>query len=115
LCAIIGIGPALLAAGIHATMYVFVLSSINGLCHAVGYRNDNLGLATNLRRAADRRRGPSQQITTFAARVQLPSSEFDPRGRSSSPDHAALARPNKTIEESPLRVWYCGSTLAGSR
>jgi stearoyl-CoA desaturase (Delta-9 desaturase) len=49
LCAIIGTGPALLAAGIHATMYVFVLSSsINGLCHAVGYRNfDNT--ATNLR------------------------------------------------------------------
>lgn len=49
LCAIIGTGPALLAAGIHATMYVFVLSSsINGLCHAVGYKNfDNT--ATNLR------------------------------------------------------------------
>jgi stearoyl-CoA desaturase (delta-9 desaturase) len=49
LCALIGIWPALLAAGIHATMYVFVLSSsINGLCHTVGYRNfDNT--ATNLR------------------------------------------------------------------
>lgn len=49
LCALIGIGPGLLAAGIHATMYVFVLSSsINGLCHAVGYKNfDNT--ATNLR------------------------------------------------------------------
>ena len=49
LCAIIGIGPGLLASGIHATMYVFVLSSsINGLCHAVGYKNfDNT--ATNLR------------------------------------------------------------------
>ena len=49
LCAIIGTGPALLASAIHATMYVFVLSSsINGLCHAVGYRNfDNT--ATNLR------------------------------------------------------------------
>jgi stearoyl-CoA desaturase (delta-9 desaturase) len=49
LCALIGTGPALLAAGIHATMYVFVLSSsINGLCHAVGYKNfDNT--ATNLR------------------------------------------------------------------
>ena len=49
LCLLIGIGPALLAAGIHATMYVFVLSSsINGLCHHVGYRNfDNT--ATNLR------------------------------------------------------------------
>ena len=40
---------ALLAAGIHAVMFVFVLSSsINGLCHSVGYRNfDNT--ATNLR------------------------------------------------------------------
>ena len=49
LCFLIGTGPALLAAGIHATMYVFVLSSsINGLCHHVGYRNfDNT--ATNLR------------------------------------------------------------------
>jgi len=49
LCLLIGTGPALLAAGIHATMYVFVLSSsINGLCHHVGYRNfDNT--ATNLR------------------------------------------------------------------
>jgi stearoyl-CoA desaturase (delta-9 desaturase) len=43
-------GPwALLAAGIHAVMYVFVLSSsINGLCHAVGYRNFH-NTATNLR------------------------------------------------------------------
>ncbi|MGB7219801.1 MAG: fatty acid desaturase [Vicinamibacterales bacterium] len=49
LCSILGIGWGLLAAGIHATMYVFVLSSsINGLCHAVGYKNfDNT--ATNLR------------------------------------------------------------------
>ena len=48
LCAIIGIGWGLLAASIHAVMYVFVLSSsINGLCHHVGYRNfDNP--ATNL-------------------------------------------------------------------
>jgi stearoyl-CoA desaturase (delta-9 desaturase) len=48
LCAIMG-WWALLAASIHAVMYVFVLSSsINGLCHSVGYRNfDNT--ATNLR------------------------------------------------------------------
>jgi stearoyl-CoA desaturase (delta-9 desaturase) len=40
---------ALVAAGIHAVMYVFVLSSsINGLCHAVGYRNFH-NTATNLR------------------------------------------------------------------
>jgi len=48
LCAIMG-WWALPAAGIHAVMYVFVLSSsINGLCHSVGYRNFN-NTATNLR------------------------------------------------------------------
>ena len=49
LCAVLGIGWGLLAAGIHAVMYVFVLSSsINGLCHHVGYKNfDNT--ATNIR------------------------------------------------------------------
>lgn len=49
LCAVLGIGWGLLAAGTHAVLYVFVLSSsINGLCHHVGYRNfDNT--ATNLR------------------------------------------------------------------
>jgi stearoyl-CoA desaturase (delta-9 desaturase) len=49
LCAVIGLWWGLLAAGIHAVSYVFVLSSsINGLCHHVGYKNfDNT--ATNLR------------------------------------------------------------------
>jgi stearoyl-CoA desaturase (delta-9 desaturase) len=49
LCLVIGLWPGLLAAGIHAVMYVFVLSSsINGLCHHVGYKNfDNT--ATNIR------------------------------------------------------------------
>ena len=49
LCVVMGLGWGLLAAGIHAVMYVFVLSSsINGLCHHVGYKNfDNT--ATNLR------------------------------------------------------------------
>lgn len=49
LCVVLGIGWGLLAAAIHAVMYVFVLSSsINGLCHHVGYRNfDNT--ATNIR------------------------------------------------------------------
>jgi stearoyl-CoA desaturase (delta-9 desaturase) len=48
LCALMG-WWALLAAAIHAVMYVFVLSSsINGLCHSVGYKNFN-NTATNLR------------------------------------------------------------------
>jgi len=49
LCLVLGLGWGLLAAGVHAVVYVFVLSSsINGLCHHVGYRNfDNT--ATNIR------------------------------------------------------------------
>ncbi len=49
LCLVMGLGWGLLAAGIHAVVYVFVLSSsINGLCHHVGYKNfDNT--ATNIR------------------------------------------------------------------
>jgi stearoyl-CoA desaturase (delta-9 desaturase) len=49
LCGVLGIGWGLLAAGLHAVIYVFVLSSsINGLCHHAGYKNfDNT--ATNLR------------------------------------------------------------------
>lgn len=49
LCLTLGVGWGLLAAGVHAFTYVFVLSSsINGLCHHVGYKNfDNT--ATNLR------------------------------------------------------------------
>jgi len=49
LCVTLGIGWGLLAAFVHAFMYIFVLSSsINGLCHHVGYKNfDNT--ATNIR------------------------------------------------------------------
>lgn len=49
LCVVFGLGWGLLAAAIHAVSYVFVLSSsINGLCHHVGYKNfDNT--ATNIR------------------------------------------------------------------
>jgi len=43
---------ALGAAGLHAVMYVFVLSSsINGLCHHVGYKNFP-NTATNIRSLA---------------------------------------------------------------
>ena len=52
LCVTLGLGWGLLAAGVHAGLYVFVLSSsINGLCHTVGYKNfDNT--ATNIRLVA---------------------------------------------------------------
>ncbi len=49
LCAVIGLWCGLLAAGIHAVTYVFILSSsINGLCHHTGYKNFG-NTATNLR------------------------------------------------------------------
>lgn len=49
LCTLIGVGWGLLAASLHALIYVFFLSSsINGLCHSRGYRTfDNT--ATNIR------------------------------------------------------------------
>ena len=52
LCALIGVGWGLLAAGLHGMIYVFFLSSsINGLCHVRGYRTfDNT--ATNIPRLA---------------------------------------------------------------
>jgi stearoyl-CoA desaturase (Delta-9 desaturase) len=52
LCLVLGVWWGLLAAAIHLFMYVFVLSSsINGLCHYIGYRNfDNT--ATNIRLVA---------------------------------------------------------------
>jgi stearoyl-CoA desaturase (Delta-9 desaturase) len=49
LCFVIGLWAGLIAAAIHAVTYVFVLSSsINGLCHHVGYKNFE-NTATNLR------------------------------------------------------------------
>lgn len=52
LCSLLGIGWGLLAAGLHALSYIFLLSSsINGLCHWIGYKNfDNT--ATNIRTVA---------------------------------------------------------------
>ena len=49
LCALLGLGWGLLAAGVHVFTYVFLLSSsVNGLCHYKGYRNF-FNTATNLR------------------------------------------------------------------
>jgi stearoyl-CoA desaturase (delta-9 desaturase) len=49
LCLGLGFWWGVLAAGIHAVTYVFVLSSsINGLCHQVGYKNFE-NTATNIR------------------------------------------------------------------
>jgi len=66
---VIGVWWTLLAAGIHAVMYVFVLSSsINGLCHHVGYRNfDNT--ATNIRALALITGGEGLHTTITAIRA----------------------------------------------
>jgi stearoyl-CoA desaturase (Delta-9 desaturase) len=104
LCAILGIGPALLAAGIHATMYVFVLSSsINGLCHAVGYRNfDNT--ATNLRFLALLTGGEGLHNNHHgfprSPKFSFRAGEIDPAWPIIKLlTVLRLARPNKTIEE----------------
>jgi stearoyl-CoA desaturase (delta-9 desaturase) len=49
LCLTLGLGWGLLAAALHAFLYVGVLSpSVNGLCHYVGYKNYE-NTATNIR------------------------------------------------------------------
>lgn len=104
LCLVLGLWWGLLAAGIHAVMYVFVLSSsINGLCHHVGYRNfDNT--ATNIQTIALLTGGeglhnnhhgyPRSPKFSFRAR------EFDPAWPVIKLLIATgLAKPYKTIEE----------------
>ena len=106
LCVLLGVGWGLLAAGIHGVMYVFVLSSsINGLCHAVGYRNfDNT--ATNLRLLALITGGEGlhnnhhgfPRSPKFSWRPRL--SEFDPAWLTIRLLIALnLAKPSKTIDE----------------
>jgi stearoyl-CoA desaturase (delta-9 desaturase) len=104
LCGIIGIGWGLLAAGIHAVMYVFVLSSsINGLCHAVGYKNfDNT--ATNLRLLALITGGEGLHNNHHgfprSPKFSFRTSEFDPAWPIIKLLIVlGLAKPYKTIEE----------------
>jgi len=104
LCSLMGIGWGLLAAGIHATMYVFVLSSsINGLCHAVGYKNfDNT--ATNLRFLALVTGGEGLHNNHHgfprSPKFSFRASEFDPAWPLIKLLVALkLATPNKTIKE----------------
>ncbi len=82
LCAVMGVTWGLLAAGLHAVIYVFVLSpSINALCHRVGYRNfDNT--ATNLRVLALLTGGEglhnNHHGVPRSAKFSFTPSEFDP-------------------------------------
>ena len=104
LCAAIGIGWGLLAAGIHAVMYVFVLSSsINGLCHHVGYKNfDNT--ATNIRTLALLTGGEGLHNNHHgyprSPKFSFKASEIDPAWPPIKLLIALnLAKPSKTIEE----------------
>jgi len=104
LCLVLGLWWGLLAAGIHAVMYVFVLSSsINGLCHHVGYKNfDNT--ATNIRLLALVTGGEGLH-NNHHGHPRSPKFSFRP----SEIDPAwpiikmlivlGLAKPSKTIEE----------------
>jgi stearoyl-CoA desaturase (delta-9 desaturase) len=104
LCFVMGTGWALLAAGIHAVMYVFVLSSsINGLCHSVGYKNfDNT--ATNLRFLALLTGGEGLHNNHHgfprSPKFSFKASEIDPAWPIIKLLIAfRLAKPYKTIEE----------------
>ena len=104
LCFVMGTGWALLAAGIHAVMYVFVLSSsINGLCHSVGYRNFN-NTATNLRFIALLTGGEGLHNNHHefprSPKFSFKTSEIDPAWPIIKLlIFCGLAKPYKTIEE----------------
>jgi stearoyl-CoA desaturase (Delta-9 desaturase) len=104
LCLAIGLWWGLLAAAIHSFMYVFVLSSsINGLCHHVGYRNfDNT--ATNIRLVALLTGGEGLHNNHHgyprSPKFSFRASEFDPAWPVIKLLIALnLAKPYKTIKE----------------
>jgi stearoyl-CoA desaturase (Delta-9 desaturase) len=104
LCLVLGVWWGLLAAGIHAVMYVFVLSSsINGLCHHVGYKNfDNT--ATNIRFLALLTGGEGLHNNHHgyprSPKFSFRTSEIDPAWPLIKVLIACrLAKPSKTIHE----------------
>lgn len=104
LCSVLGIGWGLLAAALHAVMYIFVLSSsINGLCHHVGYKNfDNT--ATNIRLVALLTGGEGLHNNHHgyprSPKFSFRASEIDPAWPVIRLLIALrLAKPYKTIEE----------------
>ena len=104
LCLILGVWWGLFAAGLHLFMYVFVLSSsINGLCHYIGYRNfDNT--ATNIKFVALLTGGEGLH-NNHHGHPRSPKFSFRPREIDPSWPliklliGLRLARPYKTIEE----------------
>ena len=103
LCLVLGVGWGLLAAGVHAFMYVFVLSSsINGLCHHVGYKNF-ANTATNIRFVAWLTGGEGLHNNHHgfprSPKFSVKRSEFDPAWPVIRLLTALkLARPYKTID-----------------
>jgi stearoyl-CoA desaturase (delta-9 desaturase) len=104
LCLILGLWWGLFAAALHLFMYVFVLSSsINGLCHYIGYRNfDNT--ATNIKLVALLTGGEGLH-NNHHGHPRSPKFSFRPREIDPSWPlirllaGLKLARPYKTIEE----------------
>ena len=100
----IGVWWALAAAGLHAVMYVFVLSSsINGLCHHVGYKNFP-NTATNIRSLALLTGGEGLHNNHHgyprSPKFSFRASEIDPAWPIIKLLIALnLAKPYKTIEE----------------
>jgi stearoyl-CoA desaturase (Delta-9 desaturase) len=104
LCVVLGPWWGLLAAAVHAVMYVFVLSSsINGLCHHVGYRNFE-NTATNIRFVALLTGGEGLHNNHHgyprSPKFSFRASEIDPAWPVIKLLIVlGLARPYKTIEE----------------
>jgi stearoyl-CoA desaturase (delta-9 desaturase) len=107
LCLVLGLGWGLFAAGLHAFLYVFVLSSsINGLCHHVGYKNF-ANTATNLRFIAWLTGGEGLHNNHHgfprSPKFSFRRSEFDPAWPIIKLlTVLRLAKPYKTIAEAQL-------------
>jgi stearoyl-CoA desaturase (delta-9 desaturase) len=105
LCVVLGVGWGLLAALIHTVMYVFMLSSsINGLCHYMGYRNFE-NTATNIRTLALLTGGEGLHNNHHgfprSPKFSLRASELDPAWPVIKMlTLLKLATPYKTIEQS---------------
>lgn len=105
LCATLGLWWGLFAAALHAVMYVFVLSSsVNGLCHTVGYKNF-ANTATNLKVVAWLAAGEGLHNNHHgfprSPKFSVNKGEFDPAWPIIRAMIALrLARPYKTIGES---------------
>jgi stearoyl-CoA desaturase (delta-9 desaturase) len=108
LCLALGLWWGLFAAGLHAFLYVFVLSSsINGLCHYAGYKNF-ANTATNIRLIAWLTGGEGLHNNHHgyprSPKFSFRRGEFDPAWPLIRlMTKMRLARPYKTIEDARLQ------------